>query len=111
MSIGVLLADDHKVVREGLRALLEKQPDLDVIGEADNGRIAIQLSMQLKPDVVIIDIAMPDLNGIEATQKLTAEMPEIKVIGLSMHFDKRYVARMLNAGASGYLRKACFFEK
>lgn len=111
MSIGIILADDHKIVREGLRALLEKQPDFDVIGEAENGRDTIQLALQLVPDVVIMDITMPDLNGIEATQRLTHELPEVRVIGLSMHYDKRYIIKMLSAGAWGYLRKACASEE
>ena len=111
MSIGIIIADDHKIVREGLRVLLEKQQDFDVLGEAENGRTALQLAVQLKPDIVLIDIAMPDLNGIDATQQLATDVPGAKVIGLSMHFDKRYVARMLNAGASGYLRKACASEE
>ena len=111
VTIGILLADDHKIVREGLRALLETQARFEVLGEADNGRTIIELARKLKPDVVIMDVAMPDLNGINATEQLTLELPEIKVIGLSMHFDKRYVSRMLNAGAYGYLRKACASEE
>lgn len=111
MSIGIIIADDHKIMREGLRVLLEKQRDFDVLGEAENGRTAVQLAIQLSPDVVLIDIAMPDLNGIDATHQLAADVPGAKVIGLSMHFDKKYVAKMLNAGASGYLRKACASEE
>ncbi|HEV8538892.1 MAG TPA: response regulator transcription factor [Bacteroidota bacterium] len=110
MSIGIVIADDHKIVREGLRAMLEKQSDFEVLGEAENGRAIIHVCMQLKPQVVIMDIAMPDLNGIEATHQLLRDLPDVCVIGLSMHFDKRYISKMLQAGARGYLRKACASE-
>ena len=105
MRIKILLADDHKIVREGIRTLIEKQPGLEVIGEADSGRMALKLALELKPDVVIMDVTMPDLNGIEATRKIHLEIPSIKVIALSMHSDKRLVAGILMAGASGYLLK------
>ena len=105
MKIKILLADDHKIVREGIRTLIEKQPGLEVIGEADSGRMALKLALELKPDVVIMDITMPDLNGIEATRQIHSETPSVKVIALSMHSDKRLVAGMLMAGASGYLLK------
>ncbi len=111
MSIGVLLADDHRIIRQGLRSLLEKQPDMEVVAEAENGRTAVQLARRLSPDVVVMDIAMPDLNGIEATQQIIAEAPGVKIVALSMHSDKRFVARMLKAGASGYLLKDCAFEE
>ena len=105
MAIRILLADDHKIVREGLRTLIEKQPEIEVVGEADSGRRALKLTRELKPDVVIMDITMPDLNGIEATRQIHSEIPGVKVIGLSMHSDRRLVAGMLMAGASGYLLK------
>jgi len=105
VRIKILLADDHKIVREGIRTLIEKQPGLEVIGEADSGRMALKLALELKPDVVIMDVTMPDLNGIEATRKIHLEIPSIKVIALSMHSDKRLVAGILMAGASGYLLK------
>ena len=111
MTTRIVLADDHKVVREGLCALLAKDPGLEVIGEAPDGRAAVKLVCKLKPDVAIIDIAMPDLNGIEATKQIVAEAPDVKVLALSMHSDKRYVARMLAAGAVGYLLKDCAFEE
>ena len=111
MSTRILLADDHKIVREGLRALLEKEPDIDVIAEAENGRMAIHLVRELSPDVVILDIAMPDLNGIEAARRIVGEYPRVKVIALSMHSDRRFVLEMLKAGASGYLLKDCAFEE
>lgn len=105
MSIRILLADDHKILREGLAALLEKQPGMKVVGEAANGRSAVRSARELRPDIVIIDIAMPDLNGIEATRQIIAEVPGAKVIALSMHSDRRFVKGMLQAGASGYLLK------
>jgi DNA-binding NarL/FixJ family response regulator len=105
VKIRILLADDHKIVREGLRTLIEKQPGLEVVGEANSGRMALKLALELKPDVVIMDITMPDLNGIEATRQIHSEIPGVKVIALSMHSDKRLVAGILMAGASGYLLK------
>jgi two-component system response regulator NreC len=111
MSIKVLLADDHKIVRDGLRALLEKQEGMEVVAEADNGRTTVRLARELRPDVVIIDIGMPDLNGIDATRQIMAEVPGIKVVALSMHSDKRFVAQMFKAGASAYLLKDCAFEE
>lgn len=111
MSIKVLVADDHKVVREGLRTLIEKQPGMEVIAEAENGRMALKLIKKLSPDIAIMDIAMPDLNGIEATRQIVAEAPGTKVIALSMHSDRQFVTRMMSAGASGYLLKDCAFEE
>src|SRR5947207_2100339 len=111
MSIGILIADDHRIVREGLRALLEKQPDFDVLGEAHEGRTIVQLALQLKPDVVITDVSLPTLNGIEATRRLLEKLPLVRVIGLSMHYEKRFVEKMLKAGACAYLRKACPSEE
>jgi DNA-binding NarL/FixJ family response regulator len=111
MSIKVLLADDHEIVREGLRALIEKQPNMEVVAEAENGRTAVELAKKLSPDVIIMDVAMPDLNGIEATRQIVAKAPSIKVIALSMHSDRRFVVEMLRAGASGYLLKDCAFEE
>ncbi len=111
MSIKIILADDHKIVREGLRTLLEKQPEMEVVGEAENGRKTVQLVQELLPNVVIMDIAMPDLNGIEATRQIIANTPGVKVIALSMHSDRRFIVGMLNIGASGYLLKDCAFEE
>jgi two-component system, NarL family, response regulator NreC len=107
MNIRVLIADDHKIVRESLRALLEKEPGFTVVGEAGEGRTAMRLTRELVPDVIIMDVAMPDLNGIEATRQVVAEFPEIKIIALSMHNDRRFVLNMLKAGARGYLLKDC----
>lgn len=111
MSIKILVADDHKIVREGLIALLQKNSQLQVVGEAENGRQAVQLAAELQPEVVIIDIGMPDLNGIEATRQIVADHPGVKVIALSMHSDKRFVKGMLKAGAVGYLLKYCATEE
>ena len=111
MSLRILLADDHRIMREGLRSLLEKQPDTEVIAEAENGRTTVQMSRRFKPDVVLMDIIMPDLNGIDATRQILAELPDIKVIALSMHADKKFVVEMLGAGASGYLLKDTAFEE
>lgn len=111
MSIRVLLADDHKIVREGIRALLNARPGIEVVAEASNGRTALQLAREVMPDVVVMDISMPDLNGIEATHRLMSQFPDIKVIALSMHSDHRLVSEILAVGASGYLLKDCAFEE
>src|SRR5512147_1907219 len=111
MTIKVLLADDHKIVSKGLRTLLEKQPDIEVVGEATDGRMAVKLALELAPDVVIMDIAMPDLNGVLATKQIVERSSNTRVIALSMHSDKRFVTEMLKAGASGYLLKDCAFEE
>jgi DNA-binding NarL/FixJ family response regulator len=111
MKIRILLADDHKIVRDGLRALIEREPDMEVIAESDEGRKAIQLVRELSPDVAILDIGMPGLNGVDATRQIIGEGTNVKVIALSMHSDKRFVLQMLKAGASGYLLKECAFEE
>jgi DNA-binding NarL/FixJ family response regulator len=106
MAIAAYIADDHAVVVDGLRALLEAEPDIEVVGHANNGRIAVQEITLLRPDVVIMDIAMPDLNGIEATRLLHDRDPAIKVIILSMHSNAEHVLRAVQAGARAYLLKA-----
>ena len=111
MSIRILVADDHKIVRDGLRILLEQQEDMEVVGEADNGRAAVELACTLAPNIAVLDIGMPDLNGIDATKKLAADAPLVKVIALSMHSDRRFVEGMLQAGAVGYLLKDCAFAE
>ncbi len=111
MRIKVLLADDHKILREGLIALLKKQRDIELIGEAEDGQEAVRKTLELKPDVVIMDIGMPELNGIEATRQIKAAIPDIKVIALSIHSDKRFVTGMLKAGALGYLLKDSAFKE
>ena len=107
----VLLADDHKILREGLRTLLEQEKDICVVGEADNGRSSVKLTGELAPDVVIMDVAMPDLNGIDATRRITEIQPRARVLALSMHSDGRYVKGMLQAGARGYILKDCAAEE
>ncbi len=106
----ILLVDDHKMMRDGLRALLEKE-DLEVVGEAASGREALAQARRLRPQVVVMDISMPDLNGIDATGKLLAELPGLKVIALSMNSDRRYVLAMFKAGAVGYLLKNAASEE
>lgn len=111
MKIKVLIVDDHKLVRDGLIALISDQFDIELVGEACNGREALDLVQKLSPDVVVMDIAMPDLNGIDATRSIIAENTDVKVIALSMHSDKQYVVGMLKAGALGYVLKDCAFEE
>jgi DNA-binding NarL/FixJ family response regulator len=103
--IRILLADDHAIVRQGFRMILSAQNDLDIVGEAGNGREAVELAAKLRPDVVVMDVTMPELNGIEATRRLTADNPHIRVVALSMHKDSVYVREILRAGARGYLLK------
>jgi two-component system response regulator NreC len=110
MSIKVLIADDHKIVREGLRTMLEKEPDIKVVGEAVDGRMTERLARELAPEVIIMDVAMPNLNGIEATRQIAADLPGIKIIALSMHDDRRFVLNMFKAGAVGYMLKDCAFK-
>jgi two-component system response regulator NreC len=111
MRTKIILADDHKIIREGLRSLIEKQPDMEVIAEAQDGLMTVNLVQKLKPDVVIMDIGMPEMNGIDATTKITTEYKTVKVIALSMHSDRRFVMQMLKAGAAGYLLKDSAFEE
>ena len=109
--IKVILADDHQIVRHGLRSLLSAEPDIEVVGEADNGRAVVRLVQELSPQVVIMDISMPDLNGIEATRQILTDCSGVKVIALSMHSDSLFVLNMFKAGASGYLLKDCALEE
>lgn len=103
--IRILLADDHKIVRQGFRLILAQQADLEVVGEASNGREALELAERLKPDVVILDIAMPVVNGVEACRSIRQQCPECNILVLSMHKDAPYVRETLRAGARGYLLK------
>ncbi|MCH8333512.1 response regulator transcription factor [Candidatus Sumerlaeota bacterium] len=111
MTTKILIADDHKILREGLRSMLQSEKGFEVVGEAGDGRTAVSMAMELHPDIVIIDIAMPDLNGIEATRQISAKLPRVKVIALSMYADGRFIRDVLDAGASGYLLKDSAFEE
>lgn len=110
-KVRILLADDHQILRDGLRTLLNTQDDMEVVAEADTGRKAIEMSLSNHPDVLVMDVVMPELNGIEATNQLKKELPGIKVLALSMHADRHFVAEMLKAGASGFLLKECAFHE
>lgn len=107
----MLLVDDHKMMREGLAALLAGAPDIEVVGEACDGRIALDLVRTLSPDVVLMDIGMAELNGVEATRRIRAEYERVKVVALSTHADKRYVHHMLEAGACGYVLKTAAYDE
>ena len=111
MKIKIILVDDHKILREGICSLVKGFPDMEVVGEAADGRAALKLVEDLSPDVVIMDISMPELNGIDATRQITAKHPGVKVIALSMHYDKQFVSEIFKAGASGYLLKDCAFDE
>mgnify|MGYP001217470158 CR=1 FL=1 len=106
-SVTVLIVDDHKIVREGLISLLTRESEITVVGEADTGRLAVQLARELKPDVVVMDISMPDMNGIEASREIREEMPGCRILALSMHAEHRFVTELLKAGANGYMLKDC----
>ncbi len=111
MRIKIILADDHQIVRQGLRMLLASEPDMMVVGESDNGRDAVKLAQELAPDVILMDISMPDLNGIDATRQIVAINSKVKIIALSMHSDSLFVLNMLRSGAWGYLLKDCALEE
>jgi DNA-binding NarL/FixJ family response regulator len=109
--IRVLLVDDHRIMREGIASLLDSEDDMEVVEQADNGRESIALAKKLKPDIIVMDIAMPDLNGADATRQVLHDNPNIRVIALSMHSDRQFVATMLEAGASGYLVKSSAYKE
>ncbi|WP_028582119.1 response regulator [Desulfogranum japonicum] len=111
MTIRIFLADDHHLMREGLRALLISQPDFEVVGEAENGREAVALCKKIQPDVALMDVSMPEMNGIEATRQIVTELISVKVIALSMYADRRFVEGMMKVGISGYLLKNCLGEE
>lgn len=110
-KLRIILADDHKLIREGLRMLVNSQADMEVVGEADNGRIAITLAHELQPDVVVMDVSMPELNGLKATEKLKELFPSIKILTLTRHMDEGYLKQLLEAGASGYVLKQSASEE
>lgn len=111
MSIRILLTDDHQIVREGLRTMFRGNAEFEVVGEAADGRTTLQLARELAPAVIVMDITMPDLNGVEATRQVRAENPQVRVVALSMHPERQFVSEMLAAGASGYLLKDCPFDE
>ena len=111
MKIKILLVDDHQILRDGIRSLVKGYDDMEVIGEAADGREALDMVEKLSPDIVIMDISMPDLNGIDATRMIINEAPDVKVIALSMHHDKQFVSEIFKAGASGYLIKDSAFDE
>jgi DNA-binding NarL/FixJ family response regulator len=111
MSIRIIIADDHKIMRDGLRSLLAQQKGMEVIEEAEDGRQAVRLALKLKPDIIIMDLSMPKLNGIDAIREISSSAPGVKALALSMHSDKRFISRALKEGASGYVLKDCAFEE
>src|SRR4030042_4280604 len=111
MTMKILLVDDHEIMREGICALLRKHPEMEVIGQAADGRMAVDMVRQLQPDVVVMDIGMPNLNGIEATRQMTTENPHLKIMALSTHSDGSVVAKMIKAGATGYMLKESAFSE
>ncbi|MGZ8919352.1 MAG: response regulator [Limisphaerales bacterium] len=111
VSVRIVIADDHKLMREGLSSLLSQQADIQVVGQATNGREAVQLAERDNPDVVVMDVSMPVLNGIDATRQIISRSPRTRVIALSMHSDRQFVAEMFRAGARGYLLKDSAFEE
>jgi len=111
MGLKIMLVDDHAVVREGLRLLLEKESDMEVVAEAGNGAMAIRSANEFLPDVIVMDINMPDMNGIEATRRIMAENSNIKVLALSMESDRRFVVEVLQSGAKGYVLKDSAFTE
>jgi len=111
MSTRIVIADDHTIVRHGLAKLIEAEEDMEVIAQTDNGISTVELARELSPDVIVMDVAMPDLNGIDATQQILRENPKIKILALSMHSGKKFVIAMLQTGAMGYLLKDCALEE
>ena len=110
MATKVLVVDNHGILRQGIQALIEKHSDMEVVGQADNGLTAVELARQLQPDVVLMDVTMPKLNGIEATRQIKSELPDIKVLALSVHAKREFVLDMVRAGVSGYMLKECVFD-
>ena len=111
MSIRIIIADDHTIVRHGLTKLLQQEKDVEIVAQAQNGHSTLELARELSPDIIVMDVGMPDLNGIDATRQILRENPKIKVLALSMHSGRKFVVAMLKAGASGYLLKDCALEE
>jgi len=111
MSVKILLVDDHQVLREGLRSMLERQPDMQVVGEAPDGTVALRLVRELKPDLIIMDVNMPGMDGIDVTRLISRDYPEVKVLALSMYLRRTFVCEMLKSGAAGYLLKESAFAE
>jgi DNA-binding NarL/FixJ family response regulator len=111
MAAKVLLVDDHEIMREGMGALLRKYSEFEVVGQASDGRQALEMTEKLKPDIVIMDVGMPNLNGIDATRQLLSVHPDLKIMALSMHSDGSVVAKMIRAGAAGYMLKESAFDE
>ena len=110
MSIRILVADNHGILRQGIKTLIEKHSDMEVVGQAENGLTAVEKARQLQLDVVLMDVTMPVLNGIEATRRIKSELPEVKVLALSVHSKREFVLDMVKAGASGYMLKECVLD-
>jgi RNA polymerase sigma factor (sigma-70 family) len=111
MSIRIIVADDHKILCQGVKTLIENEPNLEVVGEAEDGLEIVFLARKLTPDLIIMDVNLPKLNGIEATRQILSELPNIKIVALSMYSDGHFVTNMLKEGAYGYLLKECAFEE
>lgn len=109
--MNIIIVDDHGIIREGLKRLIHEHPDMEVVGEAGDGRTAIKLAEELTPDLILMDISMPDMNGIEAARLILKQNPAIKIIALSMHSEKRFVIEMLKTGALGYILKSYLFDE
>ena len=110
MTTKILIADDHEILRQGISSLIKECEDMQVVGEANNGLTAVEMARKLKPDVVLMDVTMSGLDGIEATLQIKSELPEVKVLALTMHAEREIVLNMIKAGASGYMLKECAFE-
>ena len=110
MITKILIADDHGILRQGISSLIEKHAGMQVIGEADNGLTAVEMTRKLRPDVVVMDVSMPVLNGIEATRQIKSELPDVKILALSVHTEKEFVLDTINAGVSGYMLKECVLD-